>query len=74
MEEIFAAKSRQNICRIFAANNDFPYGKIPAGKIGGGAGGGTRLFPQGKCPAFWLARHHAGRMPAECRKPKFVAV
>ena len=41
MEEIFAAKSRQNICRIFAANNDFPYGKIPAGKIGGGAGGGT---------------------------------
>ena len=28
-----------------------------------GAGGGTRLFPQGKCPAFWLARHHAGRMP-----------
>ena len=28
-----------------------------------GAGGGTRLFPQGKCPAFWLARHHAGRLP-----------
>ena len=47
------------ICRAFAANNEFPL----RGNIGGGAEGGTRLFPQGKCPAFWLARHHAGRMP-----------
>ena len=53
MEEIFAAKSRQNICRVFAPNNDFPYGNFHAGNIGGGAGGGN----------IWLARHHAGRMP-----------
>ena len=47
------------ICRAFAANNEFPL----RGNIGGGAGGGTRLFPQGKCPAFWLARQDAGRLP-----------
>ena len=48
MEEIFAAKSRQNICRVFAPNNDFPYGKFPAGKIGGGAGGKNQFGKRSK--------------------------
>ena len=41
----------RNICRDFAANNDFPYGKFPAGKIGGGAGGKNQ-FGKHRLPNF----------------------
>jgi len=38
-----------NICRVNAPNNDFPYGKFPAGKIGGGAGGRKYLACKASC-------------------------
>ena len=52
---------RQNICRVFATNNEFPL----RGKIGGGAGGRN----------ICLARHSAGVPPAErlARQSLFTA-